>query len=80
MVTDGTNIWLFVIDSAAGNAIKYIKFNGTAWGSWVTVESSSQVRNHLSVSSTIVSGSVGIIYTQTNGSNFDVVARGVQLN
>jgi hypothetical protein len=70
--TDGTNLWMFVIDSASGNPIQYNKFNGTSWGGWNTLESSSQTRNNISVWPLVSSNTIGISWTQTNGSNFDI--------
>ena len=73
LATDGTNLWTFVIDSAAGNPVQYIKWDGTSWdASWTTLESSSATRTALSVYPAVSNSSIGVSWTQTNGSNNDV--------
>lgn len=78
MVSDGTDVWLFCIDSAAGNAIKYIKWTAggsPAWdGAWTTFESSSQVRTFLTAVYNSVNNEICVSWTQTNSTNFDVMA------
>jgi len=79
MASDGTNVWMFVIDNAAGNAVKYIKWSSASgnWdGTWSTLDSTSQTRKYISCSPTLDntgSKNIGVIWSQTNGSNFDVV-------
>ena len=75
--TDGTNVWLFVINTDTANSILYTQFTGTSWTAWATVPGSgtgSQVRNFITGNPTIGSGQAGLAWTQTNGSNFDVYA------
>jgi hypothetical protein len=75
--TDGTNVWLFVINTDTANAILYTQFNGTSWTAWATVPGTgtgSQTRNFITGNPAIGSGQAGLAWTQTNGSNFDVYA------
>lgn len=38
LVSDGTNTWLFLIDTNPDNSIRWIKWNGTSWdSSWSTL-------------------------------------------
>jgi hypothetical protein len=79
MSSNGTDVWLGVIDSAAGNAVKYIKWTASTglWdASWTTLDGTSQTRNYLSFSpnqDATASKNIGVIWSQTNGSNFDIV-------
>jgi hypothetical protein len=73
--TDGTNVWLFVINTDTANSILYTQWNGTSWTAWATVPGTgvgSQTRNYITGNPTIGSGQAGLAWTQTNGSNFDV--------
>jgi Big-like domain-containing protein len=75
--TDGTNVWLFVINTDTANSVLYTQFNGTSWTAWATVPGTgtgSQTRNFITGNPTIGSGQAGLAWTQTNGSNFDVYA------
>ena len=76
--TDGTNVWLFAINTDTANSILYTQFNGTAWTAWANVpgtQTGTQTRNFIAGNPTIGSGQVGLTWTQnTTGSNFDVVA------
>jgi len=75
--TDGTNVWLFVINTDTANSILYTQWNGTSWTAWATVPGTgvgSQTRNYITGNPTIGSGQAGLAWTQTNGSNFDVYA------
>ena len=74
--TDGTNVWLFVINTDTANSILFTQFNGTSWTAWATVPGTgtgTQTRNFITGYPTIGSGQIGLAWTQTNGSNFDVV-------
>ena len=75
--TDGTNVWLFVINTDTANSILYTQWNGTSWTAWATVPGTgtgSQTRNFITGNPAIGSGQAGLAWTQTNGSNFDVYA------
>lgn len=79
LVSNGSDVWMFIIDSAAGNAVKYNRWSsGTGWLGWNTLESSSQTRNNISVCPQIQNNLISVIWTQTNGGNFDLT--GEQLN
>jgi hypothetical protein len=43
MTSDGTNVWLAIIDSAAGRAVRYIKWDGgsATWGTWTDLDNTS---------------------------------------
>ncbi|MGZ6375362.1 MAG: hypothetical protein ACXWPI_11665, partial [Ktedonobacterales bacterium] len=80
MVTDGTSVWLFAIAGDAANSVKYIKWTSGAWGSWTSLETSSQTRNDISVCPTINNNAIQVIWTETvtAGSQYSVV--GIQLS
>lgn len=74
LVTDGNgNLYLFIIDTDAPNTVRYIKYNGSTWGTWTALESTTQTRTFVTASPTLdASGNIGVCWTQKNGSNFDV--------
>jgi hypothetical protein len=76
LATDGTNIWLFIIDTDSANTLRYVKYNGSTWGSWTAIEASTQARSHLTGYPVVTNGYVGLHWTQTNGSNYDLVVKG----
>lgn len=81
-ITDNINMWLFVIDSTDA-AIKYVKFNvaaGTWDGAWTTLESVSATATKLSGQPLIMAGRAGLIFTETNGSNFDTRVTQLQIS
>lgn len=71
-VTDGTDMWIFVIDST-DNAIKYVKYSVGAgtWGSWTLLESVDSTAKYMSGYPVAGNNSAGLIYAVTNGGNFD---------
>lgn len=72
LISDGTNVWMFCIASASGNAVQYIKWNGSAWdAAWSTLESTSATRNNVSVCPQIQSGKVSVIWTE-GSSTFNI--------
>lgn len=79
MVSDGTNVWLFIIDSDSANTIRYSKWDGSSWGAWTAFETSTQARNYISgwAGPIASGGTIGVLWTQTNGSNYDVVVEGL---
>ncbi len=74
--TDGTNVFLSVIDSDSDNTVRQCKWSasGNSWGSWYAVESSTQVRDKLIGHGTVVAGATALVWEQTNGGNFDIAA------
>lgn len=75
--TDGTDLYFFAIDNASNGPVYYCKAsaaNGTpTWGSWTLLESAgSAARNFISGSPVVSNSQVGVIYTEANGSNFDI--------
>lgn len=72
LATDGTSVWLFIIDSDSANTVRYAKFSGSTWGSWTALESTTATRNFISGYKQVSNNQVGVIYTQTDGTNFDV--------
>lgn len=71
-VTDGVDMWLFVIDST-DNAIKYVKFTVAAgtWGAWTLLETVDSTAKYLSGYPTVAGQRAGLIFAVTNGGNFD---------
>ena len=83
LATDGTNMWMFVLDSAANNPVQYIKYtvSSDTWdAAWTQLESAgSTARNSISGSPAVGNNQIGVIYTAVNGSNFDIVLSALQL-
>lgn len=72
LTTDGTSVWLVIIDSDAANTVRYCKWGGSSWGSWTAFETSTQVRNYLTAYYDAVNTQINVTWGQTNGSNYDL--------
>jgi hypothetical protein len=73
--TDGTNIWLFCINSDGASSILYSRFNGAAWTPWTTVPgtgSGTQTRGFISGYPRAAGSQIGLIWTEGT-TNFDVM-------
>jgi hypothetical protein len=59
MLSDGTDVYLAVIDSAAGNAVRYIKWSGgsATWGTWQDLDATSDSTRASLAAGSRVSGS-----------------------
>src|SRR5262249_44802742 len=80
--TDGTGIWLFLINSDAASSILYTNFNGTAWTPWATVPGTSagtQARRFLSGDPRLAGGQIGLVWTEGTTSG-DVVTAALDTN
>lgn len=74
LASDGTDVWLFIIDSDAANTIRYVKYtsgSGT-WGSWTALVTTTKTRTFLSGYPIAKSSSIAIIWSEVNGSNKDI--------
>ncbi|MGB7623425.1 MAG: hypothetical protein WBN92_13820 [Terriglobia bacterium] len=75
--TDERDLWVFVVDSDPANTIRYNKFNvgSTTWGTWTALETGSSIKRHLSGYQKTGDGKIAVIWTETDGSKFDIRAR-----
>src|SRR4051812_26796375 len=82
--TDGTNVWLFVINSDASNSILFTKWDGAStWTPWAVVpgtNSGSHTRNFIAGYPTVKNSQIGLIWTETGGTSFDVCAPSMSLS
>ena len=79
--TDGTNVWLFAINTDIANSILFTKFNGTSWTSWTAVpgtNTGTQVRNFIAGYPKVAGSQIGLAWTQGTTS-FDVFATSLSL-
>lgn len=71
LATDGTSVWAFAIDSS--NTVKVSQWvSGTGWNAWNQVATNGATAASLSGYKQVVSGNIGLIWTLTNGSNYDI--------
>jgi hypothetical protein len=74
--TDGSNMWVCVINTDLANSILCSTFDATGWTAWFVVpgtDTGSQNRSYLSGSPQVGNNQVGLIWTEGT-SLFDVVA------
>ncbi len=68
--TDGTQVWLFFINTDAANSILYSRFDGSAWSFWAAVDgtrSGTQSRGFVSGAPVAGGSQIGVIWTQGAG-------------
>lgn len=80
LVTDGTDVWAFVIRGDANLTLSYNKYTtaGDSWGGWTDIETTTSGTD-VSASFAVAASTVAVLYTKTNGSNYDVVVATVSL-
>lgn len=71
-VTDGVDLWLFVINST-DNEIDYAKYTSATatWSAWTLVAAVDATATKLSGYPFRASAQAGLVYSVTNGGNFD---------
>lgn len=81
MVTDGTSVWLFIIDTDAANTVRYSVWTaaGPSWSAWTALETSTQVRNFITAYCSPTTHTIAVMWCQANGSNFDLAVEGLAL-
>jgi hypothetical protein len=75
--TDGTDVWLFVVDSDTNNTVRYCKYNSGAgtWGTWTALVATTKTRGSLAGfqrANDTSKAQLGVVWSQVNGSNYDV--------
>ena len=79
--TDGTSLWVCVINSDLANSILCTSFDGAAWTPWTAVPGTdigAQTRNYLSGSPRVGNNQVGLVWTEGSILS-DVVTAGLSL-
>jgi len=74
--TDGTSVWVCVINTDLANSILCTRFDGTAWSPWSSVAGTDigiQNRNYISGSPRVGNNQIGLIWTEGT-SLYDVVS------
>lgn len=74
LINDGTNVWAFVIRGDANETVSYNLYSAGAWGGWVDVTTTSATRSYIQIAQSVAGAKIAMLWTQTNGSNFDIVA------
>jgi hypothetical protein len=72
LASDGTDVWLFVIDSDAANTIRYCKYSGGSWGSWAALVSTTKTRTWLSGYPVAKNNEIHLLWADANGANSDL--------
>src|SRR5918993_1271971 len=68
--TDGTQVWLFFVNTDAANSILHSRFNGSAWSAWTPVtgtDSGTHNRAFVSGAPIVSANQVGVIWTEGSG-------------
>ena len=72
MCSDGTSVWLFIIDSNAANTVRYNTWTSAGgWAGWTALESTTQTRNYITAVYSATTSTIAVAWAQTNGSNYD---------
>ena len=79
LISNGTNVWAFVIRGDANNSVSYNKYNGSSWSGWIDLVTTNAVRTDIQTAPVIGNNTIPILWTQTNGSNFDIVVNSIAL-
>lgn len=82
LATDGTNMWMFVLDSGVGNPVMYCKYTvgSDSWGTWTQLDpGSGGTLGYISGCPVVGNNQIGVIYTSTNGPNFDILVAALTL-
>ena len=77
LISNGTNVWAFVIRGDANNSVSYNKYNGSSWSGWIDLVTTNAVRTDIQTAPVIGNNTIPILWTQTNGSNFDIVVNSI---
>jgi len=73
LATDGTSVWLFVIDSSVSSTIHYTTLSSAGWAAWAAFESGTQTRSYLAGYNMVADGVISLMWVQANGTNYDLV-------
>lgn len=75
LITDGTDIWAFIIRGDANKTLTYNKYTTSldSWGGWVDIESTIDGTD-VTATYSLVTNRIAILYTKSNGGNYDIVS------
>jgi hypothetical protein len=81
--SNGTDVYLAVIDSAAGQAVRYVKWtSGGGWGAWTDLDATSAARSSLAaMQEASGAGKLAFVWCENpSGTNYNVRVAGVTLS
>jgi hypothetical protein len=72
LVTDGTNVWCFAIDTDGSNSVRYVKWTPAGgWdSSWSTLSTGSESKNFLTATVRGDGKQIGVAWTTPNSTGF----------
>ncbi len=79
--TDGTGVWVCVVNTDLANSILCTSFDGSAWTAWAAVPGTdigAQTRNYLSGSPRVGNNQLGLVWTEGT-TLFDIVTTTLSL-
>lgn len=68
--TDGTQLWLFFINTDAANSVLHARFDGSSWTPWSAVpgtDAGTQTRGFIAGSPQVANNQVGLAWTEGTG-------------
>lgn len=73
LVSDGTNVWAFVIDTDANSSIRWAKWNGTSWsGFWSTLVTGAEPKTGITAAINADGTQVGVAWSTATGAPYAV--------
>jgi hypothetical protein len=79
LVTDGTDIWAFIIRGDANSTVSYSRYLVAVddWTGWADVTATSEGRAYVQVSQNTGNSTIGVLWTQVNGSDYDIAVASI---
>lgn len=81
LTSDGTDVRAFVIRGDANDTVSYNKYTvaSNSWGGWTDLTSTAATRAYISPAFNTSAAAIPVLWTQTNGSNYDIVVGSLNL-
>ena len=78
LITDGIDVWAFVVRGDTNNTVSYNKYSGTTWSGWTDITTTAATRSYIQTAQGPGDNKIAVLWTQVSGTNYNVTVDSIK--